>query len=210
MDGHRLTGDHHPRARPPDVAEGELSRGQVRYEGPDTMVVESPATIIVRLARGTTFVPTPPVPGRTVVTAETKMGDSARVCLHGDPAAFTIVPTNCSTQSVTSNAANKWSWNVTPHQSGIRSLQVQVMALLARMPGKVEFDSTYSVVVLVAPRPLLTRVGDFLKSWQGILASLAAIVASIAAILKLFRKPKRPSDENQSAPVSGPSNTDSG
>jgi len=158
------------------------------------MVVESPATVVVRLARGTTFVPTPRVQGRSIVTAETKMGDSARVCLHGDPAAFTIVPTNCSTQSVTSDTANKWSWNVTPHQAGIRSLQVQVMALLARMPGKVEFDSTYSVVVRVAPRPLLTRVGDFLKSWQGILASLAAIAASIAAILKLFRKPKAPSD----------------
>src|SRR6266571_3173651 len=127
---------------------------------------------------------------RQVVTAETKVGDSARVCLSANPAAFTITaPTGaCSTQSVTSGTANHWSWTVTPLRAGTGLLQVQVTALFAGMPGKVEFDSTYSVVVRVAPRPLLTRVTDFLKSWEGILTSLAASAAAVAGILKLFRR----------------------
>ena len=202
-DGHGPAAAPHAgwKARPPrrrkengasavDVAQSRLSPGQVRYTGPDTMVVDSSVQVHVSLAKGTRFAPTAPTPGRQVVTAETKVGDSARVCLSANPAAFTITaPTGaCSTQSVTSGTANHWSWTVTPLRAGTGLLQVQVTALFAGMPGKVEFDSTYSVVVRVAPRPLLTRVTDFLKSWEGILTSLAASAGAVAGILKLFRR----------------------
>ena len=77
---------------------------------------------------------------------------------------------------------------VTPLHAGQGLLQVQVMALFAGLSGKVEFDSSYSVIVQVAPQSFLGWLTDFLKSWEGILTSIAASVGAVVGILKLFRR----------------------
>jgi hypothetical protein len=172
---------------PVDIAVRQLSPGQVRYEGPDTMEVGTPANVLVKLARATQFSLTPGVPHQHVVTAPTKIGDSARVCLEADSSDFRLTPNPCATQVVASDTNNVWSWLVRPLRPGERLLNVRVWALLANMPGKAVFDSTYSIVVTVAPRSLAEKVKDALLTWQGILAALGGVVAALALISEKAR-----------------------
>ncbi len=66
-------------------------------------------------------------------------------------------------------------------------LQLRVEALLANMPHKAVFDSTYVVTVTVAPRTFIDRAKDTLATWQVILAGVAAVLASAVAISKNLR-----------------------
>ena len=170
-----------------DTAVEHLSPGQVRYEGPDTMVVGSTVSVVVKLATATQFSPAVPRPHEQVLTAPTKMGDSASVCLDGGAVDFQIRPPLCSTQVVTSDTNNVWSWLVTPLRAGQKMLQLRVEALLANMPHKAVFDSTYVVTVTVAPRTFIDRAKDTLATWQVILAGVAAVLASAVAISKNLR-----------------------
>ena len=170
-----------------DTAVERLSSGQVRYEGPDTMVVESTVRVVVKLAKATQFSPAVSPPHEQVVTAATKIGDSASVCLDGSAEDFQITPPPCRTQVVTSDTSNAWSWLVTPLRSGERPLEVRVEALLAGMPHKAVFDSTYVVTVTVAPRGFIDRAKDALATWQVILAGVAAVLGSAVAISKNVR-----------------------
>ena len=170
-----------------DTAVAQLSPGQVRYEGPDTMVVGSTVRVLVKLARATQFSPAVPPPHEQVLTAPTKIGDSASVCLDGSARDFQITPSSCCTQVVTSDTSNVWPWLVTPLQAGQKVLQVRVEALLANMPHKAVFDSTYVVTVTVAPRSFIDRAKDALATWQVILAGVAAVLASAVAISKNLR-----------------------
>jgi len=63
-------------------------------------------------------------------------------------------------------------------------LHVRVEALLARLPGKAVFDSSYTVVVAVAPRTLGERAKSWLTTTKVILAAIAAILTSIVLIRK--------------------------
>jgi len=185
-----------------DTAVEHLSPGQVRYEGPDTMVVGSTVSVVVKLATATQFSPAVPRPHEQVLTAPTKMGDSASVCLDGGAVDFQIRPPLCSTQVVTSDTNNVWSWLVTPLRAGQKMLQLRVEALLANMPHKAVFDSTYVVTVTVAPRTFIDRAKDALATWQVILAGVAAVLAAAVAISKnlraliksIFRRRRSPGD----------------
>jgi len=179
-------GDHEGPASV-DTAVAQLSSGQVRYEGPDTMVVDSTVPVVVKLARATQFSPAVPHPHEQVLTAPTKMGDSASVCLDGGAVDFQIRPPLCRTQVVTSDTNNVWSWLVTPLRAGQKVLQVHVEALLANMPHKAVFDSTYFVTVTVAPRSFIDRVKEALATWQVILAAVAAVLGSAVLISKNLR-----------------------
>jgi len=172
------------RASPVERAIGGLSPGQVRYEGPDTMVVASAATVSVKVAREAQFAATPTPSHGQVVTAPTRVGDSAKVCLGADSADFRISMGLCATQPITSDTNNVWSWLVTPLRAGKRLLHVRVEALLARLPGKAVFDSSYTVVVAVAPRTLGERAKSWLTTTKVILAAIAAILTSIVLIRK--------------------------
>ena len=152
------------------------------------MVVDVAARVVVKLAKATQFLHAIPQPHQQVLTAPTKVGDSANVCLDASALDFQIRPSPCSTQVVTSDTNNAWSWLVTPLRPGEKLLQVHVEALLANMPHKAVFDSTYVVTVTVAPRSLIDRVKDALATWQGILAGVAAILASAVAISKNLRE----------------------
>ena len=171
-----------------DAAVERLSSGQVRYEGPDTMVVDSTVAVVVKLAKATQFSPAVPAPHEQVLTAPTKMGYSASVCLDGSAVDFQIRPRVCRTQVVTSDTSNVWSWLVTPLRAGQKLLQVRVEALLANMPHKAVFDSTYVVTVTVAPRSFIDHAKDLLATWQVILAGIAALLGSAVAISKNLRE----------------------
>ncbi len=170
-----------------ETAVEQLSPGQVRYEGPDTMVVDSTVRVVVKVAKATQFSPAVPNPHEHVVTAPTRVGDSASVCLDGGAVDFQIRPSVCRTQVVTSDTNNAWSWLVTPLRAGRKVLQVHVEALLANMPHKAVFDSTYVVTVTVAPRSFIDRARDALATWQVILAAVAALLGSAVLISKNLR-----------------------
>jgi len=182
-----------------DTAVEQLSQGQVRYEGPDTMVVDS-TVHVVKLAKATQFRPAVPPPHEQVLTARTRIGDSANVCLDGSALDFQIRPPSCRAQVVTSDTSNVWLWLVTPLRAGQKVLQVHVEALLANMGHKGVFDSTYAVTVNVAPRTYIERANDALARWKVILAGVAAVLASAIAIsknvrallLSLFRRRRPP------------------
>ena len=185
-----------------DTAVAQLSPGQVRYEGPDTMVVGSTASVVVKLARATQFSPAVPPLHEQVLTTHTKIGDSASVCLDGSASDFQISPPLCRTQVVASDTSNIWSWLVTPLRAGQKMLQLRVEALLANMSHKAVFDSTYVVTVTVAPRTFIDRAKDALATWQVILAGVAAVLAAAVAISKnlraliksIFRRRRSPGD----------------
>ena len=181
-----LKGDHGgPSAV--ETAVEQLSPGHVRYEGPDTMVVDSTVRVVVKVAKATQFSPAVPNPHEHVVTAPTRVGDSANVCLNSGAVDFQISPPSCRTQVVTSDTNNAWSWLVTPLRAGQKVLQVHLQALLANMLHKAVFDSTYVVTVTVAPRSFIDRAKDALATWQVILAAVAALLGSAVLISKNLR-----------------------
>lgn len=164
---------------PVDSALRQLSPGQVRYEGPDTMVVGTPANVLVKIAKAAQFSPAPGVPHQQVVTAPTRIGDSARVCLEADSGDFGITPSPCATQVVGSDTNNVWSWLVRPLRPGERLLNVRVSALLANMPGKAVLVSTHRIMVNVAPRSFAEKVKDWLSTWQGVVVTLATVLGGL-------------------------------
>jgi hypothetical protein len=180
-----------------DVEVDRLTPGQVRYTGPDTMVVGSTVSVSVELFKRVPVAKPPPVPGKQIFTAETSIGDSAEVCLVSNPADFTISGPDgaCSKQAVGTGVDNLWSWLVTPLKPGMRTLRIRVSALLASMPPHTVYDSSYTVVVRVAPRSLVSRAAGFLKTGWGLVVSIAGGLTVIGTAILTARRVKRRSQK---------------
>ena len=141
---------------------GRLKRGGILFDSPDTMIYRKPMIVEVALYPSITDLPSPQV-GQDTGTALISSRMEAQLTGQG----FAFIAQTPETQAVSMRLPTKWSWQVTPLETGNLSLHLSMLAQITvegkETPYVIQtFDKNIEVEVTASQ-----RIEDFIKeNWK--------------------------------------------